>query len=101
MLEDKLTAEELLEMNSCMSLVRNSDYQESHQREYIIPGRTEDPTLDYLMLRAWIIDFHELNNMKLPTRFYKRNRKQLTGMFYGMLDQYGITVGQITSGGLL
>ena len=101
MLEDKLSTEKIFGMSSCIPLVSNKDYQRDHERKYRIPGMTEDPIVSYGMLQRWIRDFHELNNMNLPRGFYKKNKRQLIGMFNGMLDNYGITIGQITSGGLL
>ncbi len=108
MLEDKLTAEELFEINSCIPTIRNCDYQRQHsKRKYRIPGMTENPALNYGMLRRWISDFvNDSENKKihmektgrelrLPPGFYKRNKKQLIGMFYGMLDHYSITIEDI------
>lgn len=60
------------------------------QRTYHIPGRYEDPCVTYGMVRRWIIDFHEMNSMELPRGFHRRNKRQLVGMFHGMLRTYGI-----------
>lgn len=69
-------------------------YQEPHR--YIIPRMTENPAVTYSMLRRWIIDFHKKNDiMPLPKGFYKRNKRQLKGMFYGMLRHYKISLDDI------
>jgi|GEM_PF-6256822 len=65
------------------------------KREYLIPRTTENPGCNYGMLRRWIIDFHQRNDMALPKGFYKRNKHQLQGMFYGMLREYDITLDRV------
>ena len=67
----------------------------SEEKRYIIPRRTEDPSVTYGMLKSWIREFHRANEMKLPTGFQKRDKRQLLGMYYGMLRQYEITPSDI------
>ncbi|MBR9683555.1 hypothetical protein GOV03_03365 [Candidatus Woesearchaeota archaeon] len=57
------------------------------EKQYKVPGRIEDPTCTYGMLRQFLIDFHKQNEMTLPKRFHSRNKKQLKGMYYGMRSQ--------------
>ncbi len=59
-------------------------------RNYSIPRRTANPSNHVGLLRSWIKDFHEMNGMTLPTGFSKRNKGQLRGMYFGMLDTYHI-----------
>ncbi|MDP3640230.1 MAG: hypothetical protein Q8R53_03445 [Nanoarchaeota archaeon] len=68
---------------------------EQPPRRYHVPGMTENPCVTYGMVRRWIMDFHQMNEMKLPSGFYQRNKKQLVGMFYGMLGTYGISLEEI------
>lgn len=68
------------------------------QRTYHIPGRYEDPRITYGLVRRWIMDFHEMNGMKLPRGFYQRNKRQLVGMFNGMLRTYGIRLEDLARG---
>ena len=71
------------------------EYQKRHfskEQKYKIPGRTEIPntTKGY---QRWIRDFVKMNENKgvtLPKDFSKKSKKQLVGMFYGMLKTYGI-----------
>ena len=65
------------------------------EKTYSVPGMTEDPAVSYGMTKRWIIEFHELNGMDLPTGFHSRNKKQLLGMYYGMLVSYNIGVEDI------
>lgn len=58
--------------------------------EYKIPGRTESPAVNVGMLRSWIREFCEWNNIKLSKGFHKKNYSQLIGMYRGMLDHYNI-----------
>lgn len=61
----------------------------------IIPRRTENPANIYRMLRNWLVEFHKANGMKLPWGFYRRNLRQLRGMYYGMLRFYRLTIDDI------
>ena len=65
------------------------------KRQYTIPKRGENPTLTYGMLRVWIIDFHEQNDMSLPKNFHQRNHRQLKGMFHGMQKTYHFNIKDI------
>jgi len=67
----------------------------SVMRRYHVPGMTENPCVTSGMARRWIRDFHERNCLELPSGFYRRNKKQLVGMFYGMLETYGISLDEI------
>lgn len=64
-------------------------------RTYVVPYMSENPAVHFGMLRRWIRNFHKENHMDLPRGFYRRNKAQLTGMFYGMLDTYKIKVEDI------
>lgn len=64
-------------------------------KKYKVPGMTENPCVTYGMVRRWIMDFHKRNKMRLPKGFYRRNKRQLVGMFYGMLDTYEIRLEDI------
>lgn len=55
-----------------------------------IPRRTENPSATYGMLKSWIREFCQQNDKKLPKGFHNKNKKQLMGMYRGMLDHYGI-----------
>ena len=65
-------------------------------KTYEIPRMTESPAVHRGMLRRWITEFHRRNGMTLPKRFYQRDKRQLRGMFYGMLRQYGVSIEDIT-----
>jgi hypothetical protein len=54
------------------------------QKQYLVPGRTEDPINTYGLLRQFLVDFHKMNQMSLPKGFRSRNKKQLLGMYRGM-----------------
>ena len=69
--------------------------EEQSPRRYHVPGMTENPCVTSGMARRWIRDFHERNCLELPSGFYRRNKKQLVGMFYGMLETYGISLDEI------
>ena len=71
------------------------DISDVRSRRYVIPGMTENPAVNYEMCRSWIQRFCEANGLQLPSRFHSRNKQQLQGMFYGMLDTYGIKVEDI------
>lgn len=58
--------------------------------KYKIPGRTESPAVNVGMLKSWIREFCEWNNIKLPKYFRKKSYFQLIGMYRGMLDNYNI-----------
>jgi len=62
--------------------------QEQIEEQYNIPGRGEDPTVTYGMLKQWIVDFHDYNQMDLPKGFHDRNKIQLLGMYHGMQETY-------------
>ncbi|MEK6969623.1 MAG: hypothetical protein AABW48_04300 [Nanoarchaeota archaeon] len=68
--------------------------------EYIVPRRTENPANTFGMLRNWIIEFHRSNDMKLPKYFYRRNKRQLRGMYYGMLRTYELTIDDVVPEGV-
>ncbi len=55
-----------------------------------IPRRTENPSATYGMLKGWIKEFCQQNDKLLPEGFHTKNKKQLMGMYRGMLDYYGI-----------
>jgi len=55
---------------------------------YQVPRRTEDPRNNYGMLKTFLREFHEQNDMPLPSGFHQRDKRQLTGMFNGMLGRY-------------
>lgn len=55
-----------------------------------IPRRTENPSATYGMLKGWIKEFCQQNDKLLPKGFHKKNKQQLTGLYHGMLDHYGI-----------
>ncbi len=64
---------------------------EQMERQRIkIPRRTEYPAATKGMLESWIREFCERNNKPLPRGFSKRNKKQLMGMYQGMLTHYQI-----------
>ena len=60
------------------------------RKRYIVPGLTESPSVARDYLELWIRRFHILNNLDLPKGFSKKNKKQLLGMYHGMLKHYGI-----------
>lgn len=59
-------------------------------RTYRIPRRTESPAVTKGMAKSWIKDFCEWNNLELPRGFHKRDKKQIIGMYRGMLQTYCI-----------
>lgn len=67
---------------------------------YLVPRRTENPANTFGMLRNWIIEFHKSNDMKLPKHFYRRNKRQLRGMYYGMLRTYELTIDDVVPEGV-
>jgi len=67
------------------------------EKQYIIPGMTENPAEDEGMLRKWISDFCEWNGLKPRKGFHSFRKNHLKAMFYGMLDHYGISVDDITN----
>ncbi len=62
------------------------------RKSYVVPGATCDPRCNYKVLRRWIADFHDLNDMKLPKGFYSRDKRALVGMFNGMVRSYKIRI---------
>lgn len=84
-LEQRLADELNRESNASLKLIG----------AYIVPRRTENPANTFGMLRNWIIEFHKNNGMKLPKGFYRRNKRQLRGMYYGMLNTYGISIDDV------
>lgn len=66
------------------------------QKQYRVPQATENPAVHRGMLRRWIQNFHEMNDMPLPRGFYQRDKRQLQGMFEGMRRQYKISIEDIT-----
>ena len=67
------------------------------QRRIRIPRRSENPAVTRDMLRGWLREFHKMNGLELPTGFHKKKVRQLRGMYYGMLDQYHLTVADVVS----
>lgn len=68
---------------------------EKGRYKYHIPKMTENPAVEYGMLQAWIKRFCVANDFPLPTGFWKRDKRQLQGMFYGMLETYKIEMEDI------
>lgn len=60
------------------------------QKQYRVPVFSESPLTNRNMLRRWIQQFTEMNGLELPTGFWKKDRKQLVGMYRGMLKTYDI-----------
>lgn len=85
----------LLETNSSKQLESLLETNAASKKQYYIPGMTENPAVSYGMLRRWIIDFCDKNNLDLPRYFYKKDKRQLQGMFYGMLRHYKISLEDI------
>ena len=69
--------------------------EQPERTQYRIPRATENPAVHRGMLRRWIKNFHEMNGMKLPKGFYERDKRQLRGMYYGMLEEYDISIEDI------
>ena len=69
--------------------------EQPERTQYRIPRATENPAVHRSMLRRWIKNFHEMNGMKLPKGFYERDKRQLRGMYYGMLEEYDISIEDI------
>ncbi|MEK6900056.1 MAG: hypothetical protein AABX05_02945 [Nanoarchaeota archaeon] len=65
------------------------------ERKLKVPRRSEDPAVNYGMLKDWIKDFHRANGIELPKGFHKRNKRQLLGMYHGMQKHYGIRYSDI------
>ncbi len=70
-------------------------WKKRQRKNYIIPRRTEDPSVTYGMLKNWIREFAEKNNLPLPKGFHKRDKEQLRGMYRGMLKYYDIRLTDI------
>ncbi len=94
-LEQKLADEVDRKFNREGNLKRESNSTRKLIGDYIIPRRTENPANTFGMLRNWIVEFHNSNGMKLPKGFYRRNKMQLRGMYYGMLKTYSISIDDV------
>ena len=68
-------------------------------RRYKVPAFSESPLTNRNMLRRWIRLFAEMNGLDLPSGFYKKDRRQLVGMYRGMIEHYGIDPEETTLGG--
>lgn len=97
MLEDKLTSQELLEMNSCIPLVINIDYLIRNKEEEKL-GRTKNyrpiefycEPQDSAKLKKEIIEkFCKQNEISIPHNLHKKNAAQIHGLFTGMEITYG------------
>ena len=62
------------------------------EKDYIIPKFTENPSVSVCLAKCWIKEFHERNDLSLPKGFCNRNRKQIMGMYHGMLKHYDISL---------
>ncbi len=70
---------------------QNEEEKERKENEYAVPGRTESPRVDRGMLVSWIREFHKINKIKLPKRFFRKDYKELLEVYQGVLKKYGIT----------
>ncbi len=68
-----------------------SPAEKESEGQYIIPRTTEDPTTNKCMLQRCIRTFCKSNSLKLPRGFYKKDYRQLLGMFKGMKKYYGFS----------
>jgi hypothetical protein len=68
---------------------------EQKSEYYVIPKFTENPARRARLAKKWIKEFHKKNGMDLPKGFYDRNKKQIMGMYHGMLKHYDISLGDI------
>jgi hypothetical protein len=59
-------------------------------KNYIIPQHEIGPSITKGNLDNWIREFCKENELKLPKGFSRKNKKQLLGMYHGMLETYGI-----------
>lgn len=57
---------------------------------YQIPQLTQNPFGHSGVLQRWIADFCEVNGLKLPKGYWKKDKSQLQGMASGILSTYGI-----------
>ena len=94
--------EDSLEHLTYLNMFSDNDYtqnpqelQEQTKKQYNIPGRGENPTVTYGMLKQWIVDFCELNKKPLPKGFHGRNMIQLLGMYNGMQKNYDFSIDDI------
>ncbi len=72
--------------------------EEIQSKKYIIPKYHENPAATRNGVREWITRFHKYNEMNLPKRFHEKNKRQLLGMYYGMLGHYHIKTSEIFMG---
>ena len=56
---------------------------------YQVPQRTESPFGHAGVLKRWIADFCDVNGLKKPDGFWKKEFKPIHGMGRGMLSAYG------------
>lgn len=67
--------------------------EQTPQKQYIIPQRAFNPGRSGKESTSWIVEFHRANRMPLPEWFEIRDKDhQRIGMFYGMINTYGISI---------
>jgi len=72
-----------------------------HPQEVVTPqnvvvrGMTEDPAVDYGMLKKWLTDFHHDNKLTLPPGFHSQRKAGLTDLYQGIREQYQIPLSDI------
>ncbi len=69
--------------------------EQMERQKLRIPRRTENPAVTKGMLKNWIQEFLERNNKLLPKGYHHKNKRQLQGMYRGMLDHYNIRLTDI------